>query len=71
MQANNSLASKQLEGRKQNKEHITITICYNADGSDKLPLWIIGKSFRPHCFKNINIDNLDCKYHANKNAWMT
>jgi hypothetical protein len=71
MQADNSLATKQLEGRKQNKERITITICCNADGSDKLPLWIIDKSFRPRCFKNINIDNLDCKYHANKNAWMT
>jgi hypothetical protein len=71
MQADNSLATKQLEGRKQNKERITITVCCNADGSDKLPLWIIGKSFRPRCFKNINIDNLDYKYHANKNARMT
>jgi len=68
MQADNSLATKQHKGRKQNKERITITVCCNADGSDKLPLWIIGKSFRPCCFKNINIDNLDCKYHANKNA---
>jgi hypothetical protein len=71
MQADNSLATRRLKGRKQNKEHITITVCYNADGSDKLPLWIIGKSFCPRCFKNINIDNLDCKYHANKNPWMT
>jgi hypothetical protein len=71
MQADNLLATKQLEGHKQNKERITITICCNADGFDKLPLWIIGKSFRPPRFKNINIDNLNCKYHTNKNAWMT
>ncbi len=71
MQVDNSLATRQLKGCKQNKERITITICYNVVGSDKLPLWIIGKSFHPRCFKNINIDNLDCKYHANKNAWMT
>ena len=38
MQANISLATRQLEGRKQNKEQITIAICCNADGSDKLPL---------------------------------
>jgi hypothetical protein len=68
MQADNSLATRQLEGHKQNKERITITVCYNIDGSNKLPLWIIGKSFCPCCFKNINIDNLDCKYHDNKNA---
>jgi hypothetical protein len=71
MQADNSLITRQFEGRKQNKERITITVCCNADESDKLPLWIIGKSFHPYCFKNINIDNLDCKYHANKNVWMT
>jgi len=61
MQADNSLATRQLEGRKQNKERITITVCYNVDEFDKLPLWIIDKSFRPRCFKNINIDNLDYK----------
>jgi hypothetical protein len=71
MQADNSLATRQFEGRKQNKERITITVCCNANGFDKLPLWIIGKSFRPRYFKNINIDNLDYKYHTNKNAWMT
>ncbi len=71
MQADNSFATRQLEGRKQNKECITIIVCCNANGFDKLPLWIIGKSFRPRCSKNINIDNLDYKYHANKNAWMT
>ncbi|XP_031261345.1 CENP-B homolog protein 2-like [Pistacia vera] len=41
MQADNSLATKQLEGRKQNKERITIVICCNGDSSDKLPLWVI------------------------------
>ena len=58
MQADSSLATKQLEGRKQNKERVTITICANADGSDKFPLWIIGKSFNPRCFKNVKRDML-------------
>lgn len=71
MQADNSLATKQLEGRKQNKERITIVICCNGDGSDKLPLWIIGKFLNPRCFKNINRDTLNCTYRANSNAWMT
>ena len=57
MQADNSLATRQLEGRKQNKERITIAICCNADGSDKLLLWVIGKSFNPRCFKNANREN--------------
>jgi hypothetical protein len=37
-QVDNSLATKQLEGRKQNKEQLTLALCCNGDGSDKLPL---------------------------------
>ncbi|KAI9178030.1 hypothetical protein LWI28_021870 [Acer negundo] len=47
LQADNSLATKQLEGRKQNKERITVVICTNGDGSDKIPLLIIGKYLNP------------------------
>ncbi|KAG8377334.1 hypothetical protein BUALT_Bualt08G0022400 [Buddleja alternifolia] len=45
MQADNSLATKQLEGCKQNKERITIFICCNGDGSDKPFLWIIANGY--------------------------
>ena len=33
-------------------------------------LLVIGKNLRPHCFKNVNVDNLPVTYRANK-AWMT
>jgi hypothetical protein len=46
-QADNSLATKQLEGRKQNKERLTLAVCCSADGLDKLPLLIIGKYENP------------------------
>jgi hypothetical protein len=71
MQADNSLATKQLEGRKQSKERITVVVCCNGDGTDKLPLWIIGKYKNPRCFKNINQVNLGCQYRNNSKAWMT
>lgn len=71
LQADHSLATKQLEGRKQDKERLTIVICCNEDGSEKIPLWIIGKYAKPRCFKNINMNSLDCEYRANKRAWMT
>jgi hypothetical protein len=61
-QADNSLASKQLEGRKQNKERITLAIYCNGDGSDRLPLWVIGKYKNPRCFKNINKNTLGYQY---------
>jgi len=34
LQANHSLATKQLEGRKQDKERLTVVICCNEDGSE-------------------------------------
>lgn len=71
LQADHSLTTKQLEGRKQDKERLTVVICCNEDGSEKIPLWIIGKYAKPRCFKNVNMNSLDCQYRANKKAWMT
>jgi hypothetical protein len=70
-QADNSLATKQLEGRKQNKERLTLAVCYNANGLDKLPLLVIGKYENPRCFKNVKRDSFGCKYRSNPKAWMT
>ncbi|MBA0763153.1 hypothetical protein Gotri_012658 [Gossypium trilobum] len=70
LQAYHSLARKQFEGRKKDKERLTIVVCYNGDGSDKVPLWVISKFANPRCFKHVNIDNLSCHYRANKTAWM-
>lgn len=70
-QADHSLATEQLEGRKQHKEHLTFAVCCNGDGSDKLLLWIIGKSKSPRRFKNLNLNNLGCISRNNSKAWMT
>ncbi|MBA0624748.1 hypothetical protein Godav_010042 [Gossypium davidsonii] len=36
-----SLATKQLEGRKKDKERLTVVVCCNGDGANKVPLWVI------------------------------
>ncbi|MFQ6634156.1 hypothetical protein Gotur_010404 [Gossypium turneri] len=41
LQADHSLGTKQLEGRKKDKERLTVVVCCNGDGSDKVPLWVI------------------------------
>ena len=46
-------------------------VCCNGNGTEKLPLWILGRFLNPRCFKNINRDNLGCIYHANTKDWMT
>ncbi|KAL2227918.1 UNVERIFIED_CONTAM: Tigger transposable element-derived protein 4, partial [Sesamum indicum] len=71
LQADHSLTTKQLEGRKQDKERLTVVICYNKDGLENIPLWIIGKHAKPRCFKNINMSSINCHYRPNKRAWMT
>ena len=71
MLPDHSSSSRQLEGRKQGKLRLSTVTCANVDGSDKLPLWIIGKFVKPRIFKNINLDSLNFKYRVNKKSWMT
>lgn len=42
---------EKCSGGKLSKERITALFCANMDGSEKLPLLIIGKSLKPRCFK--------------------
>ncbi|XP_008570816.1 PREDICTED: tigger transposable element-derived protein 4 [Galeopterus variegatus] len=51
------------------KDRITLVVGTNMDGSEKLPLLIIGKNRNPHCFKGIK--SLPVYYEANRMAWMT
>ena len=46
----------------------TVLVGANADGSEKLPLLVIGKSKKPRCFENVN--SLPVVYDASKKAWM-
>ncbi|XP_061164992.1 tigger transposable element-derived protein 6-like [Saccostrea echinata] len=58
------------KGVKKIKDRITIALCCNADGSEKLKPFVIGKAGNPRCFKNFNV-GLYCDYVHNKKAWMT
>lgn len=54
---------------KQSKERITVVVGTNMDGSEKLPLLVIGKSKSPHSLKNE--ESLPVDYEANDRACMT
>ena len=71
MDANKSLTtSSDTKGKKQKKDRITVALCCNADGSEKIKPFIIGKSLNLRCFKNFSVQ-LYVNYKANKKAWMT
>ncbi|UYV72200.1 TIGD4 [Cordylochernes scorpioides] len=63
-----TIRGEKCEGGKKSKERITVLVCCNMDGSEKLPLLYIGKYRRPRCFHGMNIPS---NYHFNKKAWMT
>ena len=55
-------------GQKAPKERVSILCAANMDGSEKLPLLVIGKFGQPRCFKGIR--TLPVTYRHNKKAWM-
>ncbi|XP_014790750.1 tigger transposable element-derived protein 6-like [Octopus bimaculoides] len=55
------------QGIKKQKERLTVTLAYNADGNEK-PL-VIGRVSKPRCFKNFNY-KLYVNYNYNNKAWM-
>lgn len=56
-------------GGKVSKERLTILVGANMDGTEKLPILVIGKSKKPKCFQNVK--SFPCDYESNKKAWMT
>ena len=60
-----------VSGKKKQKERITVALCSNATGTDKLVPLVIGKSARPRCFGKTFDPSVYVKYTHNKKAWMT
>jgi hypothetical protein len=56
-------------GGKWSKDRITVLVCTNMDGSEKMPLLVTGKSEKPRCFKHVK--SLPCTYKHNSSAGMT
>ena len=53
---------------KKNKDRVTVMIAANSDGSENLPLLVIGKFAKPRCFKKFHPP---CPYMNSAKAWMT
>ncbi|TYJ49448.1 hypothetical protein E1A91_A01G134100v1 [Gossypium mustelinum] len=59
LQADHSLATKQLEGRKKDKERLIVVVCYNGNGSDKVSLWVIGNILEDYEKGEINPEKIN------------
>eukprot|EP00731_Ephydatia_muelleri_P031162 Em0022g676a len=60
--------NEKCTGGKKSKERLTALVVASMAG-EKLPLFVIGKSKTPRCFKGVK--TLPLEYTANAKAWMT
>jgi hypothetical protein len=74
MKPDRSLTTMAEHGRKKDKARITACLTCNATGTDKLPIWFIGKAKRPNCFKNEHhldgLQSIGAIWRYNDTAWM-
>ena len=61
------LQGKRCSDGKHSKVQLTRMAASNAL-SEKTPIFVIGKSANPRCFKHVH--NLPCRYRSQKKAWM-
>ncbi|NXY51841.1 TIGD3 protein, partial [Ceuthmochares aereus] len=52
-------------------ERLTLLVCANADGSEKLPLRVVGRSPRPRCLRGVNLEQMPWSYRAGGQAGVT
>ena len=68
-----SLFTFKESGRKKDKARITINLIYNSIGTDRFPLWFIGKAKRPNCFKVEclqDLESLGTFWKYNNTVWI-
>ena len=53
-----SLGTSQHAGGKKEKARITAVLCCNTTGTDRVPIWYIGKAARPIAFRTARIQSL-------------
>ncbi|EEB98788.1 hypothetical protein MPER_01646, partial [Moniliophthora perniciosa FA553] len=68
-----TLCSEKLSGKKMKKFRIMATFCANATGTEKLPIFFIGRYKKPRCFNKRDPARMrpSLYYRANQKAWMT
>lgn len=57
-------------GGVKSKEWLTVVLCCNANGSEKLKLWVIGKYKNPRCLNKVNRMTLPFDYTHQRSAWV-
>lgn len=70
MPPDRGLMDKPSSGTKGNKKRLTYAFTANADGSEKLPPFVIRKAAKPRAFQKKSGADLGFYYRNNAKAWM-
>ena len=54
---------------KKSKERVTFLLCTNMDGSQKMPVFALGRFAQPRSFRGVK--TIPVEYSANASSWMT
>ena len=70
-----AFVDKTVQGSKHinSKDGLSLLLCMNMTGTDKLPPLLIGKAARLHALKRkgVGLSKLKINYYLNSNRWMT
>lgn len=64
-----ALKNETCTGGKLSKQRLTVMVCANMAGTEKMRLLIVGKFKNPRCFKGMK--SFPADYENNKNSWIT
>jgi hypothetical protein len=71
MMPSRGLSSQSAQpGLKKDKARISLVFCTNATGTDRHPVWFIGKFKTPRALRNISVPTMGGQWRWNKKAWM-
>lgn len=59
-----TICQQAIPGRKMVKRHLTLLVCANADGNEKISLFTIKNAISPRCFRNRTGRKLAFEYEA-------
>ena len=58
MMPSRGLATQSMSGIKKDRARISLVLCTNASGTDRFPVWIIGKAKTPVALRNISVPTM-------------
>ena len=63
--------SERNGGIENNKSRISLVVCLNSTGYDRLPIWVIGKTQKPRALKKLNLQAMGLEWRANEKAMLS